>query len=276
MKLSVVIPSYKGQALLEHSLPHLCKALDKIASSEIIVVDNGSKDSTITFLKHHYPDVRVKELAKNYGFTKAVNAGIKMSKGEFILILNNDCHVGKNTIQTLIGFMAKNNDIVATQPVVQRPDGSVENIGYVVDLKKGRVAPVTDKRLLPSFDNKTMWETGLVYGLSGACLLLQKDIFRKVGHFDEAFHSYLEDVDFFIRLASYGYEYAPCLDTIVVHKHMSTSAGMKGYKEWHDLTNWMRIITKNYPRPFILSHSVNLGIERMRNANGWLKRMIQV
>lgn len=276
MKLSVVIPTYKGQALLEDSLPHLCQALDKISTSEIIVVDNGSKDSTVRFLKHHYPDIRIKQLPTNYGFTKAVNTGIKMAKGEYILILNNDCHLGKNTLQVLINFIQKKKNIVATQPVVKRKDESIENIGYVVDLKKGKAAPVVDTKLIPAFDNSTMWESGYIYGLSGACLLLRKEIIRKIGAFDERFHSYLEDVDFFIRLARSGYEYAPCTDVSVLHKHMSTSAAMKGYKEWHDLTNWIRIIGKNYPLFFIFRYLFPLALERLRNFSGWLKRMSQV
>lgn len=276
MKLSVIIPSYKGQALLQESLPHLCRALDKVSTSEIIVVDNGSKDSTVRFLKHHYPDIRVKQLVRNYGFTKAVNTGIKIAKGEYLLLLNNDCHLNKNTLQTLMNFMQKNKDLVATQPVITRQNGSIENIGYVVDLKKGKAMPVVDPKLIPAFDNATMWDTGYIYGLSGACLLLRKDSLRKVGTFDERFHSYLEDVDFFIRLAQYGYTYAPCPEVSVIHKHMSTSAAMKGYKEWHDLANWIRIIKKNYHLSYIIRHLLTLVIERLRNASGWLKRMIQV
>lgn len=276
MKLSVIIPSYKGQSLLQHSLPYLCRALDKISSSEIIIIDNGSKDSTLPFLKHHYPDIRVKELETNYGFTKAVNTGITMAKGEYVLILNNDCHVSKGSVSALLTFLEKNQDIVATQPIVKKPDGSVENIGYVVHLKKGKAAVIKDKHLVPAFDNATIWQTGLVYGLSGACLMARRSIFKKVGNLDEQFHSYLEDVDFFIRLARMGYQYAPCLDAVVTHKHMSTSAAMKGYKEWHDMTNWVRIIKKNYPLSFIFSHILSLGMERLRNINGWVKSMIKV
>ncbi len=276
MKLSVVIPSYKGCKLLQDSLPPLYKALKHVKTNEIIVVDNGSKDSTMKYLKDHLPDIKRIELEQNYGFTKAVNEGIRSAKGAYVLILNNDCHVSEQTIHTLLSFLEKNPEYVATQPIILRPDGSVENIGYVVDLKRSRASAVTDKKLIPAFDNQTMWDTGFVYGLSGACLLLRRDIATRIGLFDETFHSYLEDVDFFIRLATQGYQYAPCTDTSVVHQHMSTSKGMKGYKEWHDLTNWVRIIRKNYPLKFILRHVWALGIERMRNMSGWLKRMSRV
>ncbi len=274
--LSVVIPSYKGQALLKDSLPHLYKALEKISAYEVIVIDNGSQDSTIAFLKHHYPDIRVKELETNFGFTKAVNTAIGMAKGAFVLILNNDCHVREDAIAILLAFAKKHPHLVATQPVVEGFDGSLENIGYVVNLKKGKAEAVIDKNLIPDFDNATMWDSGFMYGLSGACLLVRRDIFKKIGLFDEAFHSYLEDVDFFIRLAISGYSYAPCLGSCVLHKHMSTSLGMKGYKQWHDMTNWVRIIRKHYPMSFLFRHAGTLAIERLRNLSGWLKSYRQV
>ncbi|CAN5184125.1 N/A [soil metagenome] len=276
MQLSVVIPSYNGQALLQDSLPPLLEALQPIKESEIIVVDNGSTDSTSHFMTKHYPDVHLIELDKNYGFTRAANEGIRKSKSEYVLILNNDCFVKIDTVSKLLLFIRTNVDLVATQPIVARPTGEIENIGYVVDLKKGKATVVTDKNLIPSFDNQTIWDIGFVYGLSGACLLVRRDILKKMEGLDESFHSYLEDVDLFIRFAKKKYQWAPCLDAIVTHQHMSTSAAMKGYKEWHDLTNWIRIIIKNYPTSFIIRCAVTLCIERLRNLSGWLKRMNKV
>lgn len=276
MQLSVVIPTLNGQALLQDSLPPLLEALKPFSKAEIIVVDNGSTDSTHDFVKKHYPDIHLIQLDQNYGFTRAVNDGLRKAKGEYVLILNNDCFVEKNTLSVLVSFLDKNKNLVATQPIVARPDRTIENIGYVVDLKVGKAAVVTDKNLIPMFDNKTMWGVGFVYGLSAACLLIRRDVFKKVELLNEQFHSYLEDIDLFIRLARQGYQYAPCLEVVVTHRHMSTSATMKGYKEWHDLTNWIRIIIKNYPVTFILRHAGSLFVERLRNLSGWFKRMSKV
>jgi GT2 family glycosyltransferase len=282
MDISIVIPTYNGKHLLDVSLPHLYNSIPKHISCEIILVDNGSTEKSISNYKFQNPNKCIR-LDKNYGFTKAVNIGVEKAKGTYILILNNDCFVEKDAIATLYTFLEKNNNYVATQPIVQTSNiqyptskPSIENIGYVVDLKKGKAEVVLSEKMLKpvQHDTSSMWEVGRVCGLSATCLLIRKDIFMKVGMFDESFHSYLEDVDMFIRLASKGYRYAPCLGAHVTHQHMATSSTMGTYKQRHDLINWIRIILKNYPRSFIFRHFLSLFIERLRNMSGLMKALL--
>jgi GT2 family glycosyltransferase len=93
--------------------------------------------------------------------------------------------------------------------------------------------------------------------------------------FDESFHSYLEDVDLFIRLNKNGYHYSPLLSASCVHFHMSTSKKMGFYKEYHDFANWIRIIFKNYSISFIIKHFPWLLVERLKNLSGILKKMVK-
>src|SRR3989344_2766069 len=235
MDISVVIPSYNGKHLLDVSLPHLYRSIPENISHEIIVVDNGSTDGTDLVISHQSSVVsRYIKLKHNYGFTRAVNEGIKKARGTYVLILNNDCFVEKDTIAALYTFLEKNNNYVATQPIIMKSEirmskseNHIENIGYVVDLKKGKAEVVRHQSSAISRQpSVNIWKTGSVYGLSATCLLIRKDIIEKVGMFDESFHSYLEDVDLFIRLAMSGYNYAPCLDVHVTHQHMATSKKM--------------------------------------------------
>ena len=277
MDISVVIPSYNGKHLLDVSLPHLYRSIPENISHEIIVVDNGSTDGTDLVVSRQSSVVsQYIKLKHNYGFTRAVNEGIKKARGTYVLILNNDCFVEKDTIASLHAFLEKNKNYVATQPIIQTQQGDIESIGYVVDLKKGKAEVVRSEKMLKQVQHDTskMWEMGRVYGLSATCLLIRKDIIEKVGMFDESFHSYLEDVDLFIRLAMSGYNYAPCLDVHVTHEHMATSKKMGAYKERHDVTNWIRIILKNYPQSFIMNNICSLLLERLRNISGLLKALL--
>ncbi len=270
MELSVVIPTYNGKKLLENSLHKQFSNL-----GEVIIIDNASTDDTKEYITSHHNTVTYIPLDKNYGFTKGVNIGIRAASNDLILILNNDCVIDENNLKKLLEFMSKNTQLCATQPIVYKQNSDeIENIGYIVDLKKGKAEIITAKKnelnYEPNKKNNDIFRIGHVYGLSATCLLIRREILEKVGMFDESFHSYLEDVDLFIRLAKKGYRYAPCLNAIVQHKHMATSSKMKGYKEWHDLTNWVRIIKKNYPASFIFRNLFSLCIERLRNLKGYL------
>ena len=287
MKISVVIPTYNGVKLLAETLPHTISALKNFDNCEIIIVDNGSQDNTKDLIESKFRKVRILSFDKNYGFTKAVNEGVKIATFEYVCILNNDCFVEIDAFQKLYDFLNSHKEYVATQPVIQKlnvkseklrvenlSDKTTESIGYIVNLKKGKAKVITNYELqMSNYENKgNIFGKGKVYGLSATCLLIRKDVFLKIGMFDEAFHSYLEDVDLFIRLARRGYQYAPCLNAYANHQHMATSGKMGTYKEWHDFTNWIRIIVKNYPWWFIMLHFPTLFIERLRNLSGYLKK----
>ena len=268
MQVSVIIPTYNGNYLLSKSLTPLIKSLKNI-KSEIVVVDNGSTDETKHFIKTRYPFIKYLHLNKNYGFTRAINEGAKIAKGSYALILNNDCFLEGNTVEELVKT-AKEHDYVATQPIVYTMDrDNIENIGYLVDTWFGKARVVTDR----NYKLKTHSDR-YIYGLSATCLLIQRDIFKKMGMLDETFHSYLEDVDLFIRLNKANYKYGPTLSASCTHEHMGTSAKMGTYKERRDFVNWIRIIIKNFKPVFILKHLPTLFTERLRNFNGIVKKML--
>jgi len=276
MDVSIVIPTLNGYSLLQKTLRTIVDGKVKGLSFEVIVVDNGSTDQTLDLLKKDFPDVVTVELLTNHGFTAAVNAGAVRAKGMYLLILNNDCIFSLKDLKKLISFLKKNQSYIATQPVILTTQNIIEQIGYTVDLIKAKAHVIknTSYDFSQWNDQKDLFSKGRMYGLSATCLLIQKDIFKKIGMLDESFHSYLEDVDLFIRLAKKGYAFAPCLEVTASHEHMATSKKMGNYKEKHDFSNWIRIIFKNYPLSFLLFHVPSLFIERLRNLSGLVKKTI--
>jgi len=154
----------------------------------------------------------------------------------------------------------------------------VENIGFWVDTQIGKAYPVQNTDKVPSTKLSTKHlapSTKLpIYGLSGTCLLICKAIFDKIGMFDEAFHSYLEDVDLAIRLHQAGYVIAPCLEAEVVHQHMATSSRMGLYKQIQDVKNWWRLIIKHRNVFVHIDNIVPLFVERLRNVSGLVKASV--
>jgi hypothetical protein len=98
-KISVVIPNWNGKKYLETCLSSLKN--QSLDSYEVIIVDNGSEDVSVSYINNNFSFVRVIELEKNEGFARAVNIGIKASKGELIFLLNNDTELPSNLLQTL-------------------------------------------------------------------------------------------------------------------------------------------------------------------------------
>ena len=263
MDITAIIPTFNGKKLLDECI----KRLD----TEIVVVDNGSTDGTVEMLLSKYPKIRVIKNSSNQGFAKAINQGARQVQSKYLLILNNDCFIQKDSIAKMHNFLKRHKDIVATQPVVYSRE-RIESIGYQVDTWVGKVNIVTQYHSQLSIFNSQIER--YIYGLSATCLLIRRDIFLKVGMFDESFHSYLEDVDFFIRLHKKDYQYGPTLDASCRHIHMATSSKMGLYKQKQDLKNWIRIIIKNFPPNHIIKHFHTLFFERLRNLNGLLKAAI--
>ncbi|HLD27218.1 MAG TPA: glycosyltransferase family 2 protein [Patescibacteria group bacterium] len=263
MDITAIIPTFNGMEMLDECIKGL--------NIEIVVVDNGSTDGTVEMLLSKYPKIRIIKNSSNQGFAKAINQGARQVQSKYLLILNNDCIVEKNAILKMLSYVKKPKSFVATQPIVYSND-HIENIGYQVDTWVGKVNIVTQYHSQLSIFNSQIER--YIYGLSATCLLIRRDIFLKVGMFDESFHSYLEDVDFFIRLSKKGYNYGPTLDASCRHIHMATSSKMGLYKQKQDLKNWVRIIIKNFPPNHIVKHFPSLFFERLRNLNGLLKAAI--
>lgn len=277
-----MIPNYNGFSLLEESLPFVFQAMRE--EDEVVVVDNGSSDKSLDWLSGQ--KVKLVKLDKNYGFTRACNEGVKRSKNNLVLFLNNDCVIPKNLLSDLEDFLLS-NDLIATQPKVFRLNhqgeeslrsqkdlkkvkekSQIENIGYFIDLKYGRTKVVDREEDLSSFNSSRY-----VYGLSGACLLIRKKEFLKIGGFDENFHSYLEDVDLSMQMKKNKMLFKPYLKGWCLHHHLSTSKKMGSYKYHQDLKNWIKVINKNYSLKQKVEYFPFLFIERLRNLSGLLKNL---
>ncbi len=275
MTISAIIATFNGLELLQKSLPKLLKAVHDI-DYEIIVVDNGSTDNTCQYLNNlNCHQIHYLQLAKNYGFAGASDRGAEIARGKYLFFINNDCYLQTNTIQKMINYLEKNKKIAAVSPKIIGRYHQIQNLGYLVDLKKARAKVLTDEKdpilANPQQFNQNIFQTGYFFGLPATCLLIRRNIYQKIGGFDRRFHSYLEDVDLCLRLAKNNYPVHTLLDSVCIHDHLATARKMGRYKPRHDFQNWIRIILKNYPIKFIRQNFLSLLIERIRNLNGILK-----
>lgn len=197
---SVVIPNYNGIRFLKDCMESLL--LQDTDDFEIIIVDNGSNDESVKFLKENYPDVRIIKLNKNYGFCKAVNEGIKASKLKYVMLLNNDMTFDKSMVREMIQFMeSKKNAFSCQAKMLQmlNPDKTDDAGDYYCALGWA-FARGKDKA-------SSKYNTSCkIFASCGGAAIYRREYLNKTGLFDEEHFAYLEDIDLGYRARILGYD----------------------------------------------------------------------
>ncbi len=239
MKLSVIIVNYNVKHFLEQCLISVGKAIEGI-NAEIIVVDNNSVDGSMEMVASKFPLVKTILNKENTGFSKANNQGIKISKGEYVLLLNPDTLVEEDTFSKCIQFMDSHAD--AGGLGVQMIDGKGN---FLPESKRGLPSPAV--AFYKIFGLAALFPRSRVFGkyhlgyldknkthevdiLSGAFMLMRKEVLDKTGLLDEAFFMYGEDIDLSYRIIKSGYKNYYFHDTRIIHyKGESTKKSSVNY-----------------------------------------------
>lgn len=226
MKLSIVIVNYNVEYFLEQCLYSVRKALDDI-ESEIFVVDNNSVDSSLKMLAEKFPKVKVIANKDNVGFSKANNQAIKISTGEYVLLLNPDTVVEDDTFIKTLDFMDQHPD--AGGLGVKMVDGKGQ---FLPESKRGLPTPMTAfykifglTALFPHSKKFSRYYMGYldkeeinsVDILAGAFMLLRRSVLDKCGLLDETFFMYGEDIDLSYRITLAGYKNYYYSKTRIIH-----------------------------------------------------------
>ena len=127
MKISVIIVSYNVKDFICQCIRSVYNSDLKNEDYEIIVIDNDSHDNTINNLEHEFPNVKIIKNEINEGFSKAVNKGYQISKGDYICILNPDVIIQKDTLSKLLKKTMKDSNIGAIGPKIINTDGTVQH-----------------------------------------------------------------------------------------------------------------------------------------------------
>jgi|GEM_PF-60696 len=247
MKLSIVIVHYKTRDLLELCLRSILasglevqtpsSATDHrpwtLDDGQIIVVDNHSEDGTVEMLRQKFPEVQVLVNEVNLGYARAVNQGIRVAKGEYILLLNPDIQVKAGAIQKMIQFMDENEPVGIIGGKLLNPNGTLQyscRTFYTFPtllLRRtplGRLFPnssILRDHLMMDWDHTSVREVDWVLG---ACMLVRRKALEDVGVMDERFFLYFEDVDWCYRMKKGGWKVCYFPDAEMIHQHRRESA----------------------------------------------------
>ena len=217
MKLSVVILNYNVRYFLELCLQSVEAALGNIPS-EIIVIDNDSKDGSCAMVKEKFPSVILIQNNSNVGFSKANNQAVKVAKGEYVCILNPDTVVAEDTFESILNFAEKqtNLGIIGCRLI----DGSGK---YLPESKRN--IPLVDIAIKKVLGNSQHYysnhikehDTAKVEILVGAFMVLKRSLYNSLGGFDEDYFMYGEDIDFSFKSLKKGYDNYYYGGTTVIH-----------------------------------------------------------
>lgn len=229
--LSIIIVSFNAKEFLLNCLESIYKETKEI-NYEVIVIDNGSTDGTVEALtakseKRKMKNLRIIANKENLGFAAANNQGIKVAKGRYILLLNQDTVLLEEALQKMLSFMDKYPQIGLAGCQLLNQDKTIQpSAGYFPRLSKIFLMmsflddlPLLRDVLKPYQTRNIKFYTKLRYPdwVQGAFYFLRKEAIDDVGLLNEDYFMYMEDVDYAYRLKKAGWEVVFVPEAKIIH-----------------------------------------------------------
>jgi GT2 family glycosyltransferase len=232
LDLSVVIVNYKSVDFLRSCIRSIKETAEGI-SYEIIAVDNDSQDGSDKEIRFGFPDIKLIANRNNLGFSSANNQGIKISKGRYILLLNNDATVTPGALKCLIDSMERHPGVGLMGGKLTNTDGTVQQsfgrlIPYINEFVQSKLFwnfyEIQKNRTIGMLMEKLHCQPRYVDWVKGACMMLRREAIFDVDFLDDRFFMYFEEADLCIRLKIIGWKvYFEPRAEIVHHGGISVS-----------------------------------------------------
>ncbi|HEV7527521.1 MAG TPA: glycosyltransferase family 2 protein [Solirubrobacteraceae bacterium] len=259
--LTVAVLSYDGRHLLEVILPSLAR--QRFRDFEVVVVDNGSRDDTTTWLSEHWPQVQVVSLAENVGVTAALNVCARAGRGELVGLLNNDLELDPDCLDELVAALREHPQAGwagAKLRDFERRD-VLDGAGDVFTWAATGGRRGHGERDVGQYD-----EPRAIFGACGGAALYRRTALAQVGEFDEDFFAFYEDVDWNLRaqLAGFSCRYVP--SAVVYHMGSATiGKGLSDFTRYHLWRNTLWIVAKDLPAGALMRHAPHLLLGQLVN-----------
>jgi len=242
-RLSVMTVTWNGWRHTHRCLESVLAST--VQDSEVLLLDNASGDGTADSVELMFPGVRVVRNAENRGHTKAVNQGLSLATGEYVLLLDSDTELVPGAISRMLDFLESHHDVALVAPRTYNSDGSVQlsarRFPRPMNGLFGRQSLLTrwfpgnrlSRRYLLS-DRLSDNEPYEVEQISSACMLFRRGLFDEVGPWDEGYPGYWVDSDWCFRVRDLGWKICCVPGAEVIH-HEQNRRGTK--KSLHRI--WM-------------------------------------
>jgi GT2 family glycosyltransferase len=252
--VSVIAVNYNTTAVTCEFLRSI-KEQNTYANIEVIIVDNGSTEDPSAACLAEYPGVRMVLTGKNLGFAGGNNAGIRVAKGEYFFLVNNDTEFTPGLLEGLLAVFAERADagIVCPKFHYYFHKGTIEYAGYkAMNILTGRTGMIGSKEK----DEGQYDQLRETHYAHGGAMLVPRAVVEKVGMMYESFFLYYEELDWseHIRKGGYKIYYQPA--SLIYHKESMTTGKASPLKTYYLTRNRIHFMRRNAPWPALLVFSI--------------------
>lgn len=250
-RVAVLVLHWNGVNLLQEFLPLWVQHIVE-EGADLIIVDNGSTDSSVAYLRETYPDVPLIINPENLGFAEGYNRAIQQVEGyEYVLLLNSDAYLGSGWLSPMIKLMESTEQrVLAVQPKIRayRSPQSFEYAGAAGGYLDALGYPYCRGRLFEDVELDRRQYDDVRYDLSwasGAALLVRRSDYLAVGGLDASFFAHQEEIDLCLRLKRLGgcIAYAP--EAVAYHIGGASLAQGSSRKLYLNFRNNLLMLAKN-------------------------------
>lgn len=248
MRVSIIIVNWNG-------LKHLPECLASLESQsfrefETILVDNGSTDGSLEYLRRRHPEVKLVPLPENIGFAAGNNAGLALASGGYLVTLNNDTKAEPGWLSELVAVADAHPGagMVASRICAYFDPDRIDSMGIAVSrdgMSRGACRGVRFPELSPGAVEEVFFPSACV-------ALYRRAMLDEIGFFDADFFAYCEDTDLGLRGRLAGWGALLARDAVVYHKYSMTSGAFSPLKLYLVERNHYFVALKNFPLPLLL------------------------
>ncbi|WP_291860519.1 glycosyltransferase family 2 protein [Marinilabilia sp.] len=249
--IAIVILNWNTRSMLERFLPDVLEN-SKLPGATVVVADNGSNDGSGELIKQNFPEVKLLQLNKNYGFAGGYNRALNQIDATYSVLLNSDVIPGPNWLEPLVRQLENHPNCAACVPKIKdlnHPEmfeyagaagGFIDKWGY--PFCRGRIFDRVEK------DHGQYNKPGDVFWGSGAALMVRTKEFNQSGGLDEHFFAHMEEIDWCWRIKNQGMTIAYIPKSTIFHLGGGTLNAMSSHKTYLNFRNNLFMLYRNLPQ----------------------------
>ena len=256
--ISIIIPHFNKEKIILNCLQSLSNS--SFLNKEIIVVDNGSTDNSVSLIKTQFPNVKVVDCPENKGYAGGCNEGANIALGKYLVFLNNDTLHHEGWLEPLVNKLECNKSISSVQPKILNAinrnyfdyaggsGGFLDK--YCFPFVRGRIFETIEK-------DKGQYDNSIeIFWASGTGFITRKSIFKKVGGFDQKLFAHFEEIDYHWKCKLKGYKVYVQPSSVIYHIGGATLSYKSPQKKYLNHRNSLILMLANNSKTHLMKYLI--------------------